>query len=197
MALKASLKVQLFADKVMVAESEDEDLWRRVLAAIQGAGTLNVGGDEDDEEVETPRRRAGKGVGGLAKDLGVSADALEGACEPSSEAPYIHLDPKCWEAFKKNTPQRGAKAVSAIQLAGTLLCLWFTHGRLDGRPTQAQAKEVLDGVGVTDKNPSRAVKNCTWLQSRGGGIQINPAELSNAQAVAKAFVTKQKIATAS
>jgi hypothetical protein len=48
-------------------------------------------------------------------------------------------------------------------------------------------------LGVPDKNPSRAISNCSWLQARGDGIQVNPAELSRAVAVAKAFVLKSRI----
>jgi hypothetical protein len=196
MALKASLKIQLFADEVVVAESDDENLWRRVLAAMQGAAELPESEDDDlreDVSDRGARGRGNKGVDGLAKELGVTKEQLSGACGPSAEAPYIHLDPKCWETFKKNTPARGAAAISATQLAGTFLCLWFHHGGIDGRPTQVQAREVFTALGASDKNPSRSIKNCAWLQSRGGGIQINPAEISKAHAVAKAFVLKQKI----
>ncbi len=192
MAVTAKLKIQLFANDVIVAESEDETLWRRVLAEMQGATELSQN-DEDDLGGGKDTRGNGKGVAGFATELGVSKARLLGACEPSLEPPYIHLDPKCWETFKKNTPARGAAAVSATQLAGTFLCLWFQHGGIEGRPTQAQAKEVYDALGASDKNPSRSIKNCVWLQSRGGGIQINPAEISKAHAVAKAFVQKQKI----
>jgi hypothetical protein len=34
MATQAVLKIQLFADKVLVAESEDEQLWTTVLARV-------------------------------------------------------------------------------------------------------------------------------------------------------------------
>lgn len=197
MAVKAQLKIQLSADSVVVAESKDENLWRRVLAAMQDAGDLP--GSEDDQlrdDGADSGLRGRRGKGGhekLAKELGVTREQLVGACEPSWEEPYIHLDPKCWETFKKNTPGRGAQAVSAIQLASTFLCLWFEFAGIEGRPTQMQASEVFTTLGASDKNPSRSIKNCVWLQSRSGGIQINPAEISSALAVAKAFVLKQKI----
>lgn len=196
MAVKASLKIQLFANKVVVAESEDENLWRRVLAAMQGAAELPEGeeeGLEDNGAGTGSGRRNAKGINGLAKELGVTRDQLVGACDPQTEEPYLDLDFKCWETFKRNTPQRGASAISATQLAGTILSLWFRHGGIHGRPTQAQAKEVLDNLGATDKNPSRGIKNCPWLQGRGGGIQINPAQISQAHAIVKAFVLKQNV----
>lgn len=195
MAVKANLKIQLFADKVMVAESDDEHLWRKVLASMQGAASTDVLEENDEDiDLEQPNPIKAKGISGLAKTLGVKVSVLTGACEPTNEPPYLHLDVKCWASFKKNTPARGSNAIAASQLAGTLLCLWFTYGGIAGRPTQAQTLEVLDGIGVIDNNSSRAIKNCAWLQSRQDGIQINPAEISKAEAVAKAFVTKQAVA---
>lgn len=201
MAVTAKLKIQLLANDVLVAESEDAALWQKVLAKMQGQRGISDPEEDGDLESETPavRRRvrpsAGSGgVSGLAAELGIEEDLVVGACEPSSEAPYIHLDSHCWEALKQNTPPRGAKAVSAINLAGTLLCLWFRHAKIDGRPTQAQAKAVLATIGVQEANPTRALTNCEWLQSRGGGsIQINPARMSRAIAVARAFCSQQPI----
>jgi hypothetical protein len=196
----AKLKIVLQAEEVVVAESEDPVLWRRVLTTIQG-GAAPLGGaheeergeDEGTEEMEqeaTPRPSAKGAIGKFAAAIGVTPTALVGASEPTAEPPYLVLDAKAWEAFKKNTPPRGPNAVAALQLAGTLLCLWFKYAGINGRPTQAQAAAVLDGLGVVDKNPSRAIKNCPWLQSRPDGIQINPAEMSKAERVAKAFVLK-------
>lgn len=198
MAIKAKLKIVLQAEEVVVAESEDPVLWRRVLTAIQGGTGLAVGRDAeevDEEEVievgDQEEHPSPKGaVGRFAKALGVTTTALQGACEPTSEPPYLVLDAKAWEAFRKNTPPRGPNAIAGLQLAGTLLCLWFKYAGISGRPTQSQAAVVLDGIGVVDKNPSRAIKNCPWLQSRPDGIQINPAEMSQAERVAKAFVMK-------
>jgi len=193
-ALKAKLKIQLFADKVVVAESEDEHLWRRTLAAIQGVTTSSeeLGGTDSDTDLDDPRSPASKGVNGLVKVLGVKVSQLNGACEPSSAPPYLHLDAKYWESFIKDAPKRGASAISASQLAATILCLWFKYGEIPGQPTQAQTLDVLNGIGLEDPNISRSIKNCTWLQNRRGGIQINPAEMTKAESVAKRFITKQK-----
>lgn len=201
MAVKAILKIQLFANDVLVAESEDDALWQKVLAAMHGGGatTLNEeknGDEEDGVNADRNRTRPAKGnegIEGFADKLGVEPDVLVGACEPSTEAPYIHLDAHFWEALKQNTPPRGAKAVAPINLAGTLLCLWFKHAGIEGRPTQAQAKAVLATVGVQENNPTRALNNCEWLQSRGGGIQINPAKQSKAVAVARAYCAQTPV----
>ncbi|MEO8187298.1 MAG: hypothetical protein ABI580_08050 [Burkholderiaceae bacterium] len=193
MAVTAKLKIILQANEIVVAESEDELLWRRVLTAIQGGSPpLDDRAAADGNDVEDVVNNAPPkgGVEKFAKALGVTTAALVGACEPTREPPYLVLDAKSWEAFKKNTPPRGLNSVAGLQLAGTLLCVWFKHGGITGRPTQAQALAVLGSIGVTDKNPSRSIKNCTWLQSRPDGIQINPAETSKAERVAKAFVQK-------
>lgn len=196
MSLKAKLHVKLLADDVVVAESNDEHLWRRVLAAIQGVGTRQDPDDGKEEEIgeskEQARRPSG-GVKAFAKELGISVDELEGACAPGNEPPYLHLDVHCWEEFKKNTPSRGRNSVAAISLAATLLALWFKHAGIEGRSTQTQAKAVLDTIGLTEPNPSRSIKNAEWLQSRGGGILINPARQSRAIAVAKAYCTRKPI----
>jgi hypothetical protein len=194
--IKAKLKIQLFANDVVVAESTDDVLWRKVLAAMQGenVGGDELGGNDDDIEYEEAGRRPGvKGVVGFAKAIGATKDELVGACEPSMESPHLHLDEKCWAAFKRNTGLRGPSAIGPTQLAGTLLCLWFKYAGIKGKPSQAQALEVLENLGVTDKNSSRSIKNCGWLQNRPDGIQINPAEISKAESVAGAFVTKTKI----
>ncbi len=201
MGLKATLKIQLFANDVVVAEAEDERLWQRVLAAIQAnstdLGTQKITSQEEDKDDEDANGEEegppGRGLEGLAKELGVSAMALRGACDPKLEAPFLHLDAKNWEAFRRNTPARGPHSISAIKLAATLICLWFKHAGVGRRPTQAEALVVLEDLGVTDNNPSRAISNCSWLQARGDGVQINPAELSRAHAVAKAFVLKSRI----
>jgi hypothetical protein len=106
------------------------------------------------------------------------------------EAPFMHLDPHCWEEMKKHVPQRGSIAIAPIVAAATLLALWFRAASL-GNLTQAQAKQVLGTIHLTDPNASRSLKNTSWLQGRPGGqIVLNPAEISKAVKLAKCFCTK-------
>lgn len=198
MSLKAKLQVKLLANDVVVAESEDEHLWRRVLAAIQGVDTLEDPGGRKEKDRGESKGQAGRPSGGVeafAKQLGISVDELEGACAPDTDPPYLHLDARCWEEFKKNTPSRGRNSVAAISLATTLLALWFKHAGIDERLTQAQAKAVLETIGLREPNPSRSIKNAEWLQSRTGGILINPVRLSRAIDVAKAYCSCKPIAS--
>jgi hypothetical protein len=195
MTIKAKLTVRLLADTVLVAESNDEDLWKRVLSAIHGgtSGGEFVVGEHPNKVItppslQSPLAEKSGGVKALAKEIEVVESEVDGALSPTHEAPFITLDVKLWETFKKANPPRGRNAISPIVLSGTILCLWFKCAGIEGRPTQKQAQDVLHEIGERDKNPSRAVKNCEWLQSRGDGLQLNPARYSKAINLAKAFV---------
>ena len=126
----------------------------------------------------------------LAQHLSVGPATVQGACSPTKTAPYMQLDLHCWEIMKKQLPQRGPTAVSPIVAAATLLALWFQRAGL-GNPTQAQAKQVLATINLTDPNASRSIQNTSWLQGRAGGqIVLNPAEISKAIKLAKCFCSK-------
>jgi len=196
MTTSAKLKIMLTANDTPVAESEDAILWQRVLAAITGAGSpASLVGSTTGEGREGVAASAheepigGREVLKMARELGIEPSLLVGACDPVVEPPYLSLDLHCWEALKKSTPQRGPNAITAMALGATLLCLWFKHAKL-GVPRQAQVQAVLRSVGAAEANPTRAIRNCLWLQSRGGGIMINPAQISAAVSVARSFCTK-------
>jgi hypothetical protein len=196
MAVKAQLNVQLFADSVLVAESDDPQLWRNVFAAIQsgrsGAEIL---------EAETPSSMAGEAaanrrsvvgpVAGFANELEVTEEELVGACGPTTEAPYIHLDQRYWEALRRQTGSRGIDAVAPVALAATLLAIWFKHAQIGGNPSVRQCQEVLATIGLRDQNAARSLTNAEWLQSRNGTVQINPAQWSQAVRIGKAYCLKK------
>ena len=205
MTVKASLKIVLMANDIEIAESEDKNLWQHVFAAInQGASQVQVEQTLPIEGAVVPLTNEGSqppaftpsdtgGLNKFAAELRISPEEVEGALAPSLEAPYIHLDPHCWEAIKKNTPSRGAQAIAPIALAGTVLSLWFKHAGIDGIPTSAQCQTVLRTIHISDKNAGRSLKNTEWLQARGNGIVINPAQRSRAIAVAAAYCTKSTV----
>lgn len=182
------------ADETVVAESEDGALWQKVLFAINsGRPTPGLGAVAVEENHPAP----GDGLEGdvavarFAQDIGVSVTEIKGACDPRTEAPYLALDPRYWEALKRNTPPRGRGAISPMALAATLIALWFRAARL-GTPTQAQAKTVLNTMDQDDKNPSRAIRISDWLQQKpGGGIALNPARITRAIQLARAFCLQQ------
>ncbi len=207
MTVKASLKIVLMANEVEIAESDDTALWQSVFAAIsQGTNQVPQGQPapmpsgapltENSPAIEPPSTNMATGTGPLAKfaaELGITQDEVEGALAPTIEEPYIHLDPHCWEALKKNTPPRGAQAVAPIALAGTVLALWFKHAGIDGIPTTKQCQAVLNTIHIRDRNAARSLKNTEWLQNRGNGIVINPAQRSRAVALASSYCTKSPI----
>ncbi len=190
--IKAELKIVLHAGNTVIAESCDPILWQKVLAAIStpvdSSTDANLGdiGQTDIGDLS----HAGGATGKMAKEIGVSVDVLKGACGPSASEPFIHLDKPYWEAMKKNTPERGAKAIAPLALAATLLILWKEKAKL-GNSTIKDAQAVLGTLGQRDNHASRSIKNCGWLQLRQNNIIINPAKASNATLLAKAYCTQE------
>ncbi len=194
MTVKAKLRVQLLAEEVVVAESEDPALWQRVLAAIQGPAAALPG------LVAPPP--AGKALAGevppgtdpavanFAAELGLEVPVVLGACAPSREEPFLHLDQHHWEALKKSTPTRGPGSISPAALGGTLSALWAKHAGL-GPPSMKIVSAVLATIHLRDQNIARSLANCEWLQVRGGNVVINPARTSSAVALGTAFCSKQ------
>ena len=197
--VKAALSVILKADDVVVAEVNDAALWQRILAAINGGqSALESVPQSHGSGFTTPPSEASGGNSGvrgtaldqLAAQLEVAPAIVQGACSPSMDAPYLHLDFHCWEAMKKKAPERGPGSFAPLALAATLLALWFQKAGL-GNPTQSQAQAVLDTIGLRDRNASRSIKNTNSLQPRSGGqFVINPAAVSEAIKLAKCFCTK-------
>jgi hypothetical protein len=196
--VKAKLTVTLKADEVLVAEIEDAALWQSVLNAIHsGNTTVTLGGAVPEKHGGLAGRtnggtglEANEPLDRLAQEVGLDPPVVEGACAPTSTAPYMQLNKHNWEALRKQLPQRGPLAISPIVLASTLLALWFSTAGL-GNPTQAQVLAVLKGIGVEDHNPSRGIRRATWLIPRGNGqVQLNAAEVSTAVRITKAFCSK-------
>ncbi len=192
MATKAILKIILKADDTIVAESEDATLWGKVLGAISKPDQLESPATTELLGIVETERPANDTVSRFAETLGINVAQVQGALDPSTEAPYLRLNVQYWEVMKKNTPQRGPGSVTPIGFAGTLLALWLKDSGLNIPATQALASAVLNTVNVIDKNPTRGIKNTKWLQARSGGvILINPAEFSTATAIARSFCLKE------
>src|SRR4051812_24483037 len=115
MTVKAQLSVRLFAADVLVAESDDAVLWQKLLSAIQKPADATPMVDpfaSPPDGRQSGRTLSafiepGQGVDGFAAELEIPIEELMGAASPSDTDPFIHLDPRCWEAFKRNTPSRG------------------------------------------------------------------------------------------
>jgi hypothetical protein len=189
MVLKARLKLVLMADDVTIAESDDPRVWQAAFLAVQGDMT-GLQPTTEDEPVEWVPEEERIAIKALAKDLGIEVQDLMSACHPRPIPPYIFLSKYHWEAFKQNTPERGRNSVSNAVLALTLLVLWAEKAHID-RITMRDGYAVLRAISARDEHASRAVENCPWLQTRGGGIHLNPESISQATALARAFCLKQ------
>src|SRR6266498_3951073 len=117
MAVTATLRVQLLANEVIVAESDSSTLWHSVFQAMEKGEAL---GRVESRQQITEGRLPTKKVAGhegaddptdaFAHELGLDRDVIEGSCGPSGESPHIQLDKHHWEALRKNTGERGPKA---------------------------------------------------------------------------------------
>lgn len=201
-SVKATLSVILKANEVVVAEVEDALLWQQILTAIH-SGKSNL---EEISNPESPGNRPPSGntdqskggnasdpgstsLDSLARQLGIDRAYVEGACSPTIDPPYMHLNAHCWEEMKKQLPARGKTAISPIVAAITMLLLWFQKAGL-GNATQAQAQAVLATINLSDPNASRSIGNASWLQLRPGQVVLNPAEISKAVKLTTCFCMK-------
>jgi len=192
MAIKARLRLVLTADNVVVAESDDPNIWQAAFQAIQGANIEQVLGTkpiDQDEGIDWVPEEERSAILSLAGDLGIEPQALLSACHPRMIAPYIFLNKRYWEAFKHQTAERGRTAVSNAVLAISLLLLWGEKINLE-RVALRDGMAVLKVIAARDEHASRAVENCPWLQKSMGKIVLNPEKISRAIAVARAFCTQ-------
>jgi len=68
--------------------------------------------------------------------------------------------------------------------------LWAEKAHIE-KITVRDGYAVLRAISARDEHASRAIENCSWLQTGGGGVHLNPGAISEAIAVARAFCTKQ------
>lgn len=207
--VEGKLKVSLYAGTVLVAESADPILWQKVLASISKKALSSLASSEGEElteetdsfeesdikkksDTKSEETVASNAVSALAQQLGLTVEQIEASCAPSIDAPYIHLDAQYWEALRKRTPARGSQAVSNIAIAATLLCLWFKKAGLQGQPSIPDCQAVLKTLSpsMADSNPTRSLKNASWLQKREQGISIDPTEMTTAINIAKTYCIK-------
>lgn len=204
--LAATLRVKLFAENVLVAESSDPALWQETLATISGLHLTaqpdrrSTGGVDASRQALPVPLSGGDGdslsahLAALAAELDVDAAQLVAACDPSLDPPYLHLDMRAWEDFKRNTGARGVESVAPIVLATTLLALWFKVTGI-GVAAIPLGQKVLATIELRDKNPYRGLRNCEWLQYRADAVKLNPAQYGQAVAVARAYCSRRPISS--
>lgn len=192
MSITANLKVILKVDNSIVAESEDPKLWQAVFDSIRKESSSNEDIPEDLlHDVDKKKNAADIKdlIQSFAQKIGVSKEILLGACSPSLEPPFIHLDKHHWEALKKATPGRGKNAIPKIGVSATILAVWKEHVKAS-QATRKEAENTLLTIGLVDKAIPRGLRNCEWLQVRGDNIQVNPAQTSKAIELVRAYCEK-------
>jgi len=195
MAIKARLNLILKANDVIVAETDDPQIWQAAFDAIQ-SGNIQAAfperaRDTQLDDIEWVPNEERVAIRAFAEELGVEVRDVMAACHPRPIAPYIFLNRHHWEAFKHQTPERGRNAVSNAVLAMTLLLLWVEKINI-GRLSLRDGMAVLRAISARDEHASRAVENCPWLQRSAGRVVINPEQISQAIAVARAFCLKRE-----
>jgi hypothetical protein len=189
MSITAKLEIILKAGETIVATSNDPKLWQYVLSAINSPiEAIPSFAEIDIQNANRPNDLVTK----LAEQLDVSVEVVKGACSPTSEAPFICLDKHHWEALVKNHPGRGKNSIAPSAIAATVLVLWADIAKLD-KPTPRSVGMVLRTIDKVDSHISRGLENCEWLQLRNGFISINPAKVSAAIAVVRAYCLERPI----
>jgi len=194
MVLKARLRLILMADAVVVAETEDPQIWQAAFEAIQGgieasAFDARQARPEVDSIDWVPEEER-VAIHAFADELDVQVKDVMAACHPRTIAPYIFLNKLHWEAFKRQIPERGRNSISNAVLAATLLLLWAEKINLE-RVSLRDAMAVLRAIAARDEHASRAVDNCPWLNRGYNRMTLNPDEISKAIAIGRAFCLKQ------
>ncbi|MEP1420442.1 MAG: hypothetical protein ABJK59_01570 [Erythrobacter sp.] len=188
------LELVLLASGVEVARSDDSQIWLTAMSAITGVSpqptgpatqmVIESGGEH--EALDGPIAGSGEDslIAKFATELGVSRDQLEAAAYPTEDEPFVQLDPKYWEAFKRTT---GFGRVGPSVLVATLILLWDLQIKTVGDLGTRECARVFSAIGLTDKNPTRSINNCDWLQLRGKVIKLNPSRISKAEEIAAAY----------
>lgn len=192
---EVKFELKLYVANKEIASSEDLRLWQMVFAKI--SNTSETGNETglpasiDDSLSNFGASSTNLALDEFSKELGVDIDIVKGACDPVPEEPFMHLDMHFWSEWTKNTSKRGRDAISAVILSATLLALWFRNTKL-GSLSLKEIRKVLANLGIEQKNLTRSINKCEWLQLRQGKtIQINPAEIKKAIEVARAFCEKR------
>lgn len=186
------LQLVLSANGIEVARSKDRQIWLNAMAAITGAEAGSTAGPAASPMVDPPDSvsqasvvvSAGDPLSQFAEELGVAKESLEAAAYPSEDEPYIHLDAKYWEAFRRTS---GYGRIAPSVLVATLLLLWDRRIAKMGDLGTRDCAKVFTAIGLNDKNPTRSIRNCDWLQLRGNTIKLNPANISRAEEVAATY----------
>jgi hypothetical protein len=221
--VKATLRLVLQANDVVVAESTDPALWSQTLAWITGGEkqtpqALSLASAPEPALAPAPAtapetpdvvERNPRTTEPIATDTagvdwpGVALEAF--ATELQLPPPVVKAacDPSTTppylhldvHAWETFKRNTGARGSHAIPqiVLGSALLLLWFRQSGQHTVTVDQAQAVLKTIGLRDKNVGRGLKNCNWLQVRDNTIRLNPTKFSTALALARAFCSHQAI----
>jgi len=190
---KPDLIVKLFAGETLVDHSTDVGLWQRVLSEIRGLKPAQSPISPPPTVFEGESGRSPEPIKAFAKSVGVTPDEIVGGLDPTSEAPFIHLNSHDWEALKRNTPVKGPGAISPSVLAASALVLWQKHSRI-GEITLQTVRATIETIDLDDPNAARSIGNCEWLQTKANRLALNPARASSAARLMRAYCRREPLA---
>lgn len=174
----------LYVDDKIVASSSDLDLWQDILTTIKSNKTNNsVEKTCNNNNIQRVDKEVTNSSNSLlerfAKEIEVDCDMIKDACNPSEEAPFIRLDMKTWENYKRKHFEN-KRALPDVVIAGTILALWKKSANL-GDATQKEVIKILKQLNILATNPTRSYKNCEWLKYENGKIVLMATKYSLAQ----------------
>ena len=178
-----TFKTVLYVDEKIVAESTDLTLWQNVLSHIKSGNfaSLNKPMDiiDNSNEVKSVKNEEISDVEKFSKEVEIDCDKIMDACNPSIEAPFIRLDMKTWENYKRKHFEN-KRPLPDVVIVATILALWKKSLNL-GDVTQKEVLAVLKQLNITATNPTRSYKNCEWLKFDGNKISLMATKYSLAQ----------------
>ena len=195
MEKKPDLIVKLFAGETLIDQSADAGLWQRVLAEIRGLAPVQPSSPKVVEVSATDVGNVNAAVRAFAKSVGVKPEEIVGSFDPTTDAPFIHLNSHDWEALKKNTPAKGPGSVAPSVLSATALVLWQKHSGI-GDVTLQMVRATMSTIDLDDPNAARSVGNCEWLQNKSARIALNPSRSSVANRLLRACCRREPLSEA-
>jgi len=176
-------KTVLYVDEKIVAESTDLTLWQNVLTQIK-SGNITLlnnmeGATNNNSEEKSNNKDEVSDVEKFSKESEIDYDKIVDACNPSVEAPFIRLDMKTWENYKRKHFEN-KRPLPDVVIVATILALWKKCHNL-GDVTQKEVLTVLKQLNITASNPTRSYKNCEWLKYDNNKISLMATKYSLAQ----------------
>lgn len=181
-----TFKTVLYVDEKIVAESTDLTLWQNILSQIKlgnilaSNNAITVGSVPEEANVKETSE-----VERFSKEVEIDCNKIVDACNPSIEAPFIRLDMKTWENYKRKHFEN-KRPLPDVVIAATILALWKKCLNL-GDVTQKEVISVLKQLNITSSNPSRSYKNCEWLKYDNSKIILMATKYSLAQKMLAEF----------